>query len=130
MRTISSTQSAASRLVSTHDLLPGERAFVVAMQQLGFGRFEGLRIDNRELVLDPWPTTIRGVKFALEDPATSRTPPNEFQLKRQVIEFFEYVREVDAGEIRCLEVRHGLPFSMVVELARARPTAAEGGHYG
>jgi hypothetical protein len=32
-----------------------------------------------------------------------------------VIELFEYVREVDAGEIRTLEIRHGLPFSMEVE---------------
>lgn len=126
MRTISNTQSAASRSVSTHDLLPSERAFVVAMQQLGFGRFEFLRIDNGELVLDPWPTTVRGVKFGSEDPATSRTPPDEFQLKRQMIELFEYVRTVDAGEIRCLDVRHGLPFSMEVELSGTRTTAEEG----
>ena len=130
MRTTSSTQDSASRSVSTHDLLPSERAFVVAMQQLGFGRFEFLRIDHGELVLNPWPTTVRGVKFGSEDTATSRTLPDEFQLKRQVIELFEYVRAVDAGEIRCLEVRHGLPFSMEVALAGAQTTAAEGGRRG
>lgn len=118
MRTTSSTQTAACRSVSTHDLLPSERAFVVAMQQLGFGRFEGLRIGNGELVLDPWPTTVRGVKFGSEGAPASRTPPDEFELKRQVVELFEYVREVDAGEIRCLEVRHGLPFSMEIEHRR------------
>jgi hypothetical protein len=130
LRTISSTQSVANRSVSTHDLLPSERAFVVAMQQLGFGRFEGLRIDNGEVLLDPWPTTVRGVKFGSEDAATSRTPPEEFQLKRQVIELLAYVRKVDAGEIRTLEIRHGLPFSMEVELADARTTAAEVGRRG
>jgi hypothetical protein len=119
-----------SEWISTHDLLPSERTFVVAMQQLGFGRFEDLRIDNGEMVLDPWPTTVRGVKFGSEDPGTIRTPPDEFQLKRQVIELFEYVREVDAGEIRTLEIRHGLPFSMEVELAGARTTALEGGRRG
>jgi hypothetical protein len=100
------------------------------MQRLGFGRFEFLRIDHGELVLDPWPTTVRGVKFGSEDAATSRTPPDEFQLKRQVIELFEYVREGDAGEIRTLEIRHGLPFSMEVELAGTRTTATERGHRG
>ena len=130
MRTISSTQSAASRSISTHDLLPSERDFVGAMQQLGFGRFEFLRIDKGELVLEPWPTTVRGVKFGSEDAATSRTAPDEFQLKRQVIELFAYVREVDAGEIRTLQIRHGLPFSMEVELAGAQATAAEGGRRG
>jgi hypothetical protein len=126
LRTISTIQSAANRSVSTHDLLPSERAFVVAMQQLGFGRVEGLRIDHGEVVLDPWPTTVRGVKFGSEDAATSRPAPEEFQLKRQVIELLEYVREVEAGEIRMLEIRHGLPFSMEVELAGVRTTAAEG----
>ena len=104
-----------SRPMSTRDLLHSERRFVVAMYGLGFGRFEFLRIQTGELMLDPWPTTVRGVKFASEDPSTSRTPPDEFELKRQVTELFEYVRAVDAGEIRCLEVRHGLPFSMEVE---------------
>ncbi len=58
-----------NRVISTSDLLPSERAFVVAMQQLAFGRFEFLRINNGELVLDPWPTTVRGVKFGSEDPS-------------------------------------------------------------
>lgn len=104
-----------SRPMSTRDLLHSERRFAVAMYGLGFGRFEFLRIQTGELVLDPWPTTVRGVKFASEDQSTSRTPPDEFELKRQVTELFEYVRAVEAGEIRCLEVRHGLPFSMEVE---------------
>jgi hypothetical protein len=101
--------------VSTQDLLPSEAVFVVAMQQLAFGRFEYLPIRGGELVLDPWPTTIRGVKFGSDDRSASLTHSAEFQLKRQVIELFKYVRVVDAGEIRCLEVRHGLPFSMEVE---------------
>lgn len=104
-----------NRVTLTSELRSSERAFVAAMQRLGFGRFEFLRIQTGELVLDPWPTTVRGVKFASEDPSTSRTPPDEFELKRQVAELFEYVRAVEAGEIRCLEVRHGLPFSMEVE---------------
>jgi hypothetical protein len=93
------------------------------MQQLSFGRFEFLRIDNGELVLDPWPTTIHGVKFGSEGATTARIPPHEFQLKRQVIELLEYVRAADTGEIRCLEFRHGLPFTMEIG---HRPGANEG----
>jgi hypothetical protein len=103
-----------NRLMSTQDLLQSERLFLTALSDLGFGRFEFLRIERGELVLDPWPTTVRGVKFGSEDPAARRAS-DEFELKRQVVELFEYVREVDAGEIRCLEVRHGLPFSMEIE---------------
>ena len=104
-----------NRVLATSDLRSSERTFVAAIQRLGFGRFEFLRIKNSELVLDPWPTMVRGVKFGSEEQTTSHTPPEEFRLKRQVIELFEYVREVDTGEIRTLEIRHGLPFSMEVE---------------
>ncbi len=41
-------------LVSTHDLRPSERRFVAAMQELGYGRFESLRIQGGEFVLDRW----------------------------------------------------------------------------
>jgi hypothetical protein len=43
-----------------------------------------------------------------------------------MIEFLEYVRTIDSGEIRCLEVRHGLPFSMEVEHCQS----ANGGERG
>lgn len=104
----------------TRELLPSERRFLAAMHQLGFGRCEYLRIERGELVLDPWPTTVRDVKFGTTDPVALRQFPDEFELKQQVAELFEYVRSVEAGEIRALEVKNGLPFSMEVELAAGR----------
>jgi hypothetical protein len=109
-----------SRLASTRDLRPSERAFVASMSALGFGRFEYLRIERGELVIDPWPIVVRDVKFGSQDPGAAKVPPDEFDLKPQVAEFFEYVRSVDAGEIRTLEVKHGLPFSMEIEMAGGR----------
>jgi hypothetical protein len=108
-----------TQLRSTRDLLDSERAFVVALRRLGYGRFESLQIRGGELVIEPWPPAIRAVKFG------SRTiqpePTNdEFDLKKQVAEFFEYIRGVEAGEIRSLEVRDGLPFLMTIE-ERAEP---------
>jgi hypothetical protein len=99
---------------STRDLLPSEQRIVADMQQRRFCRYEFISIRGGELVLNPWPATVTAVRFASQDPATTN-PAAEFQLKRQMIEFLEYVRTIDSGEIRCLEVRHGLPFSMEVE---------------
>jgi hypothetical protein len=118
------------RPTSTRDLSPVERRFVHAMNDLWFGRFEFLRIECGELVLDPWPPTVRGVKFGSGDAATGKPVLDDFELKGQVAEFFEYAREVSAGEIRILEIRHGLPFSMEVELSGAQAGAREGGHRG
>lgn len=106
------------------DLLPSELAFVAAIESLCFGRFENLHIRDGELVLDPWPGMVKGLKFGADAP-TSRTQCEESPLKRQMVELFEYVRNVDTGEIRTLEIRHGLPFSMEVELTGAITTSSE-----
>jgi hypothetical protein len=108
----------AVHLSSTTHLTTAERRFLTAMHDVGFGRFEFLRIQRGEVVLDPWPTTVRGIKFGSPDTVTHTVPPADFELKAQVAEFFEYVRSVDSGEIRCLDVRHGLPFTMEIEHRR------------
>ena len=102
---------------STRDLRPTDRALVIAMQKLRFGRFESLRIKRGELVLEPWPKMVRDVKFCshVNQPETTGA---EFWLKEQVVEFLEYVRGVESGEIRVLEVKNGLPFSMEIEYAK------------
>ena len=104
-----------SRPIATSDLSVTERTFVAAMTRLSFGRFEFLRITGGELILDPWPTTVRDVKFGCHNSGTGNTVAPEFELKTQVAELFEYTRDVDAGEIRILEVKNGLPFSMEIE---------------
>jgi hypothetical protein len=104
--------------MSTCDLSPSERRFLDAMTEVGFGRIEALRIEQGELVLDPWPTTIRSVKFGSADVPLNSPISEHFELKKQVAEFFEYVRATCAGEIRCLELRHGMPLLMDVELQK------------
>lgn len=118
-----------SRAATNLDLLPSESAFVAAMQGLGFGRFEYLQIRDGELVLNPWPTAVRDIKFAAGQHMGNPTPSNS-DLSPQLAEFFGYVRAVDAGEIRELEVRHGLPFSMEVELPGNQLSVLEGGCRG
>ena len=118
-----------TRPASAQDLLPSEVAFVAAMQRLGFGRFEYLQIRGGELELNPWPVAVRDIKFAAAA-SCARSSDSTSDLRPQIAEFFEYVRDVDAGEIRELQVRHGLPFSMEIELAGARTGAPEGGHRG
>jgi hypothetical protein len=97
-----------------------DRAFVAALGQLRFGRFESLRIERGELVLDPWPKMVRDVKFCSKANQPETTGA-EFLLKEQVVEFLEYVRGVESGEIRVLEVKNGLPFSMEIEHAPDHP---------
>jgi hypothetical protein len=113
-----------SRPITTRDLLPSERTYLEAMHCLRYGRFESLRIERGELVVDPWPKTIRQVRFGASDPGCEKEPSAEFRLKAQLAELFEYVRSIDAGEIRILEIRGGLPFSMQFVQEPAEPRGA------
>jgi hypothetical protein len=107
-------------LVSTRDLRPSERRFASAMQELGYGRFESLRIKRGEFVLDPWPTIVRSVKFGDATPNRPDNRSGEFELKQQTAQLFEFIRGVEAGEIRVLEVRGGLPFTMEIASSRVQ----------
>lgn len=84
-------------LKSTADLRPSERRFLAAMQELGYGRFEFLRILRGELVLAPWPPSVRTIKFGNPSANTASPDSSEFELKKQVAEFFGHVRTIDSA---------------------------------
>ena len=102
--------------LSTNDLCASEQNFVLAMQKLGFGHFEAVRVVAGEIALDPWPKMVQSVKFGNEE-LCAVSSSAEFQLKKPIVQFFERVRSIGDGEIRYLEVKHGLPFAMQVECA-------------
>lgn len=103
-----------SRCLWTHDLSQSERRFLAALNELGFRRFESIPIRRGELILDPWPKTVRAVKFGSQILPVHRALQDAFELRAAVREFFEYVRGVEDGEILHLDVRRGLPFLMEV----------------
>ena len=108
------TATARNRPVGTRDLSSSERSLVSLLQQLGFGRLESVKIRGGAVVLEPSPTLVQVLKFgAVESHPPSRSA--DFELKKSMADLFEYIRGVDDGEIRCLEVRHGLPFSIEIE---------------
>jgi hypothetical protein len=94
---------------TTRDLLPSERRFLRAMHELRFGHFQDLRVHNGELVLDPAPVAVRQLKFGAAGPAHVDVSDGEFDLKQPVARFFQYVRSVQLGEIRLLQIHNGLP---------------------
>jgi hypothetical protein len=102
-----------SRPTTTHDLLPLEREFLDEMRRLGHGRYESLKIHNGELVA-PWPTAIRDVKFGALYPGCDKELSSEFRLSQQLVQLYEYIRNVDAGEISVLVIKNGQPFSMQI----------------
>jgi hypothetical protein len=99
------------------DLFPVESLFLADWEDKRFVRYEGVRYEGGRLVLNPWPKTIKSVKFGSRDQGVRRQQ-GDFELKQEVAEFFEFVRTAGEGEIHRLEIRHGLPFSMEIEHRR------------
>lgn len=96
------------------DASPAERDFLSVASEIGFGRFEAIRIQQGKLILSPFPKAIRTLKFGSDSRENVDSAPNS-SLKKQSEEFLEFVRGVDECLIRRLEIRHSLPFSMEIE---------------
>jgi len=85
------------------------------MQRVDFGTIEGLVVRDGEPVLDPPPRAVRDVKFCAENGPRPESDLEDFVLKAQIRDLFAHLDSLGNGTIRCLEVKHGLPFRMQVE---------------
>lgn len=85
------------------------------MQRINFGRIKGLAVRRGEPVVDPPPRVLREVKFGGENGPRPEAGKQDFALKGQVRDLFAQMEAMGDGIIRCLEVKHGLPFKMTVE---------------
>jgi hypothetical protein len=95
-------------------LSPTRRRLLELFQRVNFGRLESLVVANREPVLDPRPVVIREHKFAGENGPRPELATDDFLLKQQVVELFGLFDELRDGVIDVLEIKHGLPFLMIV----------------
>jgi len=96
-------------------LPPARRRLVTLMQELNFGWIENLRVRGGQPVFDPPPTVVRQVKFGGENGPRPEVAWEDFVLKAQVRELLVQMEAMGDGVIRCIEVKHGLPFKMTVE---------------
>lgn len=90
------------------------RKLVDLMGEIGFGTLEGLIVLAGEPVWRPAPRIIREVKLAGE-PAWSSSAADDFALKAQVVALFAQFDMMGDGRIERLEIKHGLPFRIVIE---------------
>lgn len=84
------------------------------MQQLNFGHFKDLVVRDGDPVLDPPPIKIREHKFAGENGPRPELATDDFLLKQQAVELLAFFDELQNGVIDLLEIKHGLPFRMIV----------------
>jgi hypothetical protein len=85
------------------------------MQRLNFGRIENLAVRAGEPTFDPAPRIIQDIKIGGENGPRPEMARDDFTLKSQVAELFDHLNRISDGSVAMIEVKHGLPFRLVIE---------------
>jgi hypothetical protein len=102
-------------LPTTKSELPeGGRRLVELMQQVNFGRIENLTVRGGRPVLEPPPRVVREIKIGGDNGPRPESRRHDFPLKDQVTELFAHLEALGDGTVEVLEVKHGLPFRLLV----------------
>jgi hypothetical protein len=107
-------------------LSESQRQLVELMQRLNFGRIEDLQVRGGKPVFDPAPRVVRKLKIGSENGPRPETACEDFLLKQQTREMLEAIAQLGDGEVRAIEVKHGLAFAMEIE----HPSASNGSRRG
>ena len=100
----------------TKSALSGARKRLLeTMQRLGFGSIHSLQFEDGEPVFSPPPRVVRDIKFGGENGPRPEHASEDFPLTTQVLDLFRYLDELRDGTIELIEVKHGVPFKMLVE---------------
>lgn len=97
------------------DLSPAWQRLLRLFQTINFGRIEELEIRNGEPVFSPEPRVFLELKLDAADGPRPERLLDRFELRSQVERFIGQVARMKDGTVECVEVRHGLPFRMVIE---------------
>lgn len=104
---------------SLGSLPPERRRLLRLMQQMNFGRFEALVIRDGQPVFEPAPRQVHEFKFPGDNSPRPELNAENFLLKTQVVELFQQFDRLKNGTVEVLEIKHGLPFRMLVAEAAA-----------
>lgn len=87
------------------------------MQENPFSRIDYLAVANGDPVFGPATKIIAETKFGAADGPRREAGLSDFVLKKEHVELFQQLEKIGSGELLTLEVRGGLPFRMIREVA-------------
>ena len=99
---------------SKQEISAPRRRLLELMQDVNFGRIEGLQVRDGEPVLDPMPTKLRLFLFGKDNKPNVSRVNDRFTLKKNVLELFEVFDRERSLSIQELMIDDGLPVRMIV----------------
>ena len=106
-----------NELTTKSSLSDSRRRLVELMQRLNFGRIQNLVVRDGEPVFDPAPKVIQKVKIGGENGPRPELSCEDFLLKKQTVELLGAISDLGEGTLLTIDVKHGLPFAVEIELA-------------
>jgi len=97
-----------------HSLSPARRRLVEMMQEVNFGRIEGLYVRDGEPVLERTPNILRDIVFGKVNAHNPARGKDDFALKEQLVELFDLFDREQSVTVESLVVQNGLPVRMTV----------------
>jgi hypothetical protein len=101
--------------VSKSSLPKAQSDLVDLCQQHPFSRIECLLVRNGEPVFSPPPKIIQKLRMGSDNGPRPESTLPDFWLKKQLVELLETIAELGDGEIRSIEIAHGLPLLVGIE---------------
>lgn len=105
-----------NELTTKSSLSDSHRRLVELMQRLNFGRIQNLVVRDGEPVFDPAPKVIQKVKIGGENGPRPELSCEDFLLKKQTVQLLEAISDLGEGTVLIIDVKHGLPFAVEIEL--------------
>ena len=105
-----------NELTTKSSLSDSHRRLVELMQRLNFGRIQNLVVRDGEPVFDPAPKVIQKVKIGGDNGPRPEISRDDFLLKKQTVELLEAISDLGDGTVLIIDVKHGLPFAVEIEL--------------
>jgi hypothetical protein len=106
-----------NELTTKSSLSDSHRRLVELMQRLNFGRIQNLVVRDGQPLFDPAPKVIQKVKIGGENGPRPELSCEDFLLKKQTVELLEAISDLGEGTVLTIDVKHGLPFAVEIELA-------------
>jgi len=102
-------------LTTKSSLSVAQSRLIELLQNLNFGRIEGLHIRGGQPALNPPPRIVQKLKMGGENGPRPESSMHDFVLKHQTVELLETISQIGDGQLLAIEVKNGLAFSVEVE---------------
>ena len=96
-------------------LTAGRITLLEVMQRYPFCRIQNLEIRGGEPRFDSPPRVIQQVKIGTDNGPAPQLGNPDCELKRCILELFDYLERIDHGTVERMEVRFGLPVWLRIE---------------